>query len=304
MEETTPPSGSRRDADAARRPAPTLVSIVIAARNAETTIGDQLAAIAGQTYGGRFDVVLCDNRSSDSTVACAQAWSDRLALRIVHANERANANYARNAGARAARGELLVFTDADDRVADGWLAALVESALAHDLVGGRLDASALNDPAVVGWRPPLASGPSVAGNFLAFAPGNSLAIWAEVFATLGFAEHYDRQQDIELSWRAQVHGYRLGFAPNALVHYRYRSTFRGLARQAYGTGVAAAQLYRDFRPHGMPRASVRDALRTYLWLTLRVADLARPAHRARWIRLAASVAGRAVGSVRFRVLYL
>jgi len=304
VEDTTPTAAATRDANAARSDAPVLVSIVIAARNVAAVIDEQLGAIAAQDYRGAFEVVVCDNGSSDATAARASAWRGRLDVRVVDAPERAQLSYARNTGAAAARGDLLVFVDADDRVAPGWLSALVGAAADADLVGGRLDAAELNDPDVARWRPPHASGPSVAGNFLPFAPGGNLAIWSAVFAAVPFSTDYERQQDIELSWRAQLAGYRLGFARDAVVHYRHRDTLRGLARQAYGTGVAAAHLYRDFRARGMPPASIGAALRTYLWLTLRVFDLARVEHRGRWIRLAASVTGRAAGSLKYRVLYL
>ncbi|MET8542306.1 glycosyltransferase family A protein [Kitasatospora sp. NPDC004799] len=66
---------------------------------------------------GPWEVVV-DNRSSDDTVATALRWADRLPdLRVVAAPTRAGINHARNAGATAARGDVLVFCDADDTLA-------------------------------------------------------------------------------------------------------------------------------------------------------------------------------------------
>jgi hypothetical protein len=45
---------------------------------------------------------------------------------------------------------------------------------------------------------------------------------------------------------AQLAGYRLRFAPDAVVYYRYRSGFRQMARQCYAIGVNCERILRDF----------------------------------------------------------
>ena len=81
------------------------------------------------------------------------------------------------------------------------------------------------------------------GGFLPFAPSCNLGVWADVYATYRwFDEAYPQAHDVEWSWRAQLAGFTLGFAPDAIVHYRYRSTIRGVARQAYLSGLDSARL--------------------------------------------------------------
>ena len=76
----------------------------------------------------------------------------------------------------------------------------------------------------------------------------NFAIWADVLRDLGgwSSEYEAGGEDTELSWRAQLAGYRLGFAPDAVVYYRYRSGLWQTARQAYAIGVNCEQILRDF----------------------------------------------------------
>ncbi len=100
--------------DPARMPS---VSIVIAARNEERGIEPALRSVLRQ-QGERIEVVAVDDRSDDATGAIL----DRMAaedgrLRVVHVAELPagwlGKNHALWLGAAAARGELLLFTDAD-----------------------------------------------------------------------------------------------------------------------------------------------------------------------------------------------
>ncbi|MBA2624808.1 MAG: glycosyltransferase family 2 protein, partial [Acidimicrobiia bacterium] len=140
---------------------PIRFSVVIPSLDAAHVIGQQLDALAGQTFDGDWEVVVVDNGSKDGTASLAESWTDRLpALRVVDASERQAHTYARNAGARAATGDWLLYCDADDIVAPGWVAAFASHAERHegcDLMGGFVEDRTLNDPRLRGWRqsPPV-----------------------------------------------------------------------------------------------------------------------------------------------------
>jgi GT2 family glycosyltransferase len=112
-----------------------------------------------------------------------------------------------------------------------------------------------------------------------------------------------RANDVEFSWRAQVRGYRLGFAASALSYYRHRTTRRELLRQFYGWGRADAQLYRDFRANGYHRAPRSGIARTWFHRLERIGTLRDPTARNIWLVDAARALGRLEGSIRFRVYF-
>src|SRR5262245_2108230 len=126
---------------------PSLVSVIIPARDCEDVLPKQLDALSRQTYTGRWEVIVADNGSLDRTAEVARRWADRLpALSVCDASARPGTNRARNAAASAAKGDFLAFCDADDVADDGWLAGLVEAGGRFDLVGGWCDDVVLNDP--------------------------------------------------------------------------------------------------------------------------------------------------------------
>jgi glycosyltransferase involved in cell wall biosynthesis len=286
-------------------PAPETVSVIIPVRNGADTLAEQLEALTAQTYDGAWEVVVADNGSTDATRAVAAAFASRLPkLSIVDASERSGSSYARNFGAQNAGGDFLAFCDADDVVVPEWLAALAAAARDFDAVTGRQEASEINPRSVQAWRPPRATGLPRAG-FLPYAPSCNLGVWARVFAeTGGFDEEYPQSHDVEWSWRAQLASFTLGFAPGAVVHYRYRASARGVYRQAYLSGLDSARLYRDYRSRGLHHPPLLRALRTWAWIVVRLPYLLTPERRGLWIRRAGESAGRLAGSIRFCVLFL
>ena len=249
---------------------------------------------------------MADNGSTDGTVALARSWADRLPLRVVDASARPGINAARNIAAREAVGDLLAFCDGDDLVGAGWVAALAEAARDYELVGGRLDEESLN-PASAAFRPRMPAGElPVALGFLPFAVGANLAIWAEVLDDLGgFDERFLLgNDDVELSFRAQVHGHRLGYAVDAVVAYRHREGHRDLFRQFLTYGRTEPLLFADYGRWGMPRPPLAQVARRWARIVLQAPLVVRPRERAGWMVLAGFSVGRVAGAIRHRVLYL
>ena len=302
-----PAAPAPRPAPGAGRPPPSFVSVIIPVRNGEQTLPEELAALAAQTYAGDWEVVVADNGSTDGTRAVCAEWEDRLpGLCVVDASDRPGSSHARNVGAEAAKGELLAFCDADDVVDEHWLAAMVAVALHHDLVGGVQEETRLNDHTTRRSRGARTRHTLVRPlGFLPFAPTSNLAVWADVYQTVGGLDiDYPQAHDVEFSWRAQLGGFDLGHASDAVVHYRYRSTVKGVAKQAYLTGYDAVQLYRDYRASGARRPSSRESLRRWFASVLRIPLLLVPGQRIASVRLLANNAGRLAASVKFRVLFL
>jgi glucosyl-dolichyl phosphate glucuronosyltransferase len=112
-----------------------VASIVIPTRNRRATLVPLVEALLPQAGAANAEVVVVDNGSSDGT-------AEALATLVPTAGERLRtvvegepgATRARNAGARAARGPVLAFTDDDALPRPGWLAALL-ACFTDDRVG-------------------------------------------------------------------------------------------------------------------------------------------------------------------------
>jgi GT2 family glycosyltransferase len=143
-------------------------------------------------------------------------------------------------------------------------------------------------------------------DFLPWTSGSSLGVTRSVFEEIGgFDESMVRGEDIDFCWRAQLAGYPLVPAPDAIVHYRNRSSGRGALRQGYSKGRAAGDLLVRYRSFGARRRSVKRALRAWGWLVLHVPDVARsPQARLGYCSALGVSLGRVRGSLANRVLCL
>lgn len=284
------------------------VSVVIPVRDGADTIEEQLAALEAQTFTGDWEVVVADNGSTDGTPDLVRSWTGRLpGLRVVAADGRSCAAHARNVGAGAARGAVLLFCDADDVVSSRWLASLAGSMTDAEMAAGPIESERLNGELLRRWRPPLPdrSLPTSHG-FLPYALGANLAIRASAFDELGgFREDYTVGEDVELTWRGQLQGMRLAFVPDAVVHYRYRPGLLTLLRQYLAYGTIGPRLYRDFRQAGMPPSRPRQVIGPWVRLIARLPlALLRRHARGDVLRRIAYRTGRIRGSVETGVIYL
>lgn len=282
-----------------------MISVVIPAYNAAGTVVAQLDALASQTYRGEWEVVVADNGSTDETSALASGMAGGVPdLRVADASGRRGANHARNVGARAARGEFLLFCDADDVVAPTWLETMAAAIRSCDAVGGAIDKELLNHP---GTASPQPSNALWQGDFLPSATGANCGVRATVLRELGgFDESYQfAGDDIEFFWRLQLAGRRICFVRDAVVHIRQRAGATALARRFLQHGLADAQLYRDFRHCGMPRGPTREGVKAWAQLVLLAPWYwANRGRRRHWVSSLARRVGRVAGSVHFRTVYL
>jgi glycosyltransferase involved in cell wall biosynthesis len=92
------------------------VSVVVPAYNEATYIDRLLDALAKQNFKD-FEVIVSDAQSKDGSEEVVDSFKDKLNIQFVEASPKGPA-YGRNQGAKHARGEWLLFLDADDDIDD------------------------------------------------------------------------------------------------------------------------------------------------------------------------------------------
>jgi glycosyltransferase involved in cell wall biosynthesis len=205
----------------------TELSVIIPARNAAATLKKTIAALGAQDWGGDFEVILVDDASTDATPDLAE----EAGLTVVRQDRQQGAAAARNAGAAAASGAVLAFTDSDCEPPPGWLRAAVRGLEEADLVTGpilpvpgatagtfdrtlRVEAESplLFESANVVVRRELFER---IGGFPAFGIGEDDA-GPGLRPKLGEAPF---GEDVRFGWEARRCGARVRFVSEALVHH-------------------------------------------------------------------------------------
>ena len=135
-------------------------TVIIAAWNAEDTVGASINSALGQS-DVVVEVVVIDDASTDSTTAVAQAHSG---CRVITLSENGGPSAARNAGLDASTGDWIVVLDADDTMHPARVRRMIDAAQAAkaDIVLGsfaRRDETGapIEEPSILG---PNEFGPS------------------------------------------------------------------------------------------------------------------------------------------------
>lgn len=107
------------------------VTVVVPARDDGQRLERTLESLAAQTFAGRFEVIVV--ASGAKTVAVARGHS--IVDRVLRDGRDAGPGPARNRGAAAADGDILLFTDADTVVPPSWVRRHYRHYTASEVVG-------------------------------------------------------------------------------------------------------------------------------------------------------------------------
>lgn len=284
------------------------LSVIIPCYNAADTLAQQLEALANQEWSKPWEIIVADNGSTDDSMAILEQYRTKLPqMRIVDASQYQGSAYARNKGAAVAQGEAIAFCDADDEVAEGWVAAMGEALSQHDFVACRFDCKKLNESWTARYRSlDLQSEGPIEYKYPAYLPhaaGASLGVKRSIHqAVNGFDETLLRLQDTDYCWRIQLAGTKLHFVPDAVIYYRFRHTVDGLYRQARLWGEYNVFLYKKYRALGMPRLSWWASVKSWLHLVKRMSQVLSKEERVAWLWLFGWRVGRLQGCLKYRVL--
>jgi glycosyltransferase involved in cell wall biosynthesis len=222
------------------------ISVIIPARNEAGRIraAVEAAFAAGSAAGADVEMIVVDDGSADDTASEASDAGARV-LRITGSG---NPGAARNRGAAAASGSVLVFLDADCVPVPQWLEALLAAHRAGErCVGGSL-ALPRGLPVTARWdyyfssyhlHPGLPAGP-VPNH----TPANLSVLRSAFEATPGFSEEppvADGHE--ELAWQGALAaaGHRCYFEPRAVVYHHNRPGLRNMMRRTYRWAYSSVQ---------------------------------------------------------------
>ncbi|HEY5198164.1 MAG TPA: glycosyltransferase [Solirubrobacteraceae bacterium] len=217
------------------------ISVVVPVRDGAASLPALLSSLDAQTLpADRFEVVIVDNGSRDDetarvaraagAVVCSESWSNRAR--------------ARNVGVAAAASPLIAFTDADCRVAPGWLDGVVACLEHAPLVAGPV----LVDPTATPGRCERLEGlwrfdqeTNVRQSHWA-ASANLGARRAALETIGGFDPAYLQiGEDVDLCLRARAAGYELAYCAAAVVHHDPETRLWPILTRAYRHGWSSNQ---------------------------------------------------------------
>jgi len=267
------------------------VSVILPTLNAERWIADQLAALAAQSYSDEWELIVADNGSVDNTRSVALRSRSRFPrFALIDATGIRRPAHARNEGARAASGDLLLFADADDIVCRDWIDRLSDCLRDSPIVTGPVEHFADGRKVGVSEAHRPREHPRI-GPFDSLTGGN-MGMTRELFSELGgFDETLSfGWSDFDIGVRANLLGIRVGWVEQAIVRRRRPSSVRAMWRKEFTYGRGWTTLERRY-PQLSPRGW-RPLFERAAWIALRAPYIALSDRRRGWVVKAAQLAGR------------
>jgi glycosyltransferase involved in cell wall biosynthesis len=225
------------------------VSIVVCSYNGATTLEECLHSLTELNYPD-YEVILIDDGSKDNTAEIAANFPS---VKYVHQVNK-GLSAARNAGARLASGEIVAYTDSDCMADPEWLTYLVSAMQRQNVhaIGGP-NIPPATDSATAKCVAASPGGPShvmIDDRTAEHIPGCNMAFYRDQLLECGGFDHQFRQagDDVDICWRYLDRGWKIGFAPGAVVWHKRRNTVGAYLRQQKGYGRAEAML-RLKHPH-------------------------------------------------------
>lgn len=211
------------------------VSIIIPTLNGASRIGTCLDALLPQVAGRDAEILVVNDGSTDNTAEVVERYSGIRLITQANAGPAA----ARNRGAREARGKIILFTDDDCVPMLDWLDAMIEPFADPEVVGvrgvyrthqERLAARFVQIEYEDRYRL-MAGLPRID-----FVDTYSAAFRRDLFLEMtGYDISFPvaSAEDIELSYRMSARGWKMKFAPAAIVYHTHPDTLWRYLKKKY-----------------------------------------------------------------------
>jgi uncharacterized membrane protein/GT2 family glycosyltransferase len=265
-----------------------LISVVVCSFNGADVISDALKAIKAQKWAGKLEIIVVDDGSTDDTYKIAKSFKG---IKVIKKKQNRGIAGSRNTGIKAAKGEIIAFTNDDCRPRPTWIKELYAGYTSDKIlgVGGEVissDKSSLtlrylnvNQPLKPLENKILKSKKSFY-RFTSYlkgltglsrpTPNRKRSVYSLTTANVSFRKSvlkkigmFDERfifagEDVDLCKRLNnTHPESLWFAPKAKVIHQYDSRLKDTLRRSKARAVGTAQLsrkHKDFKvtPYPFP----------------------------------------------------
>ena len=218
------------------------ISVVVCTYNGQRTLRDCLEGLEQLKYPN-YEVIVVDDGSKDQTAEIVREHNVRLIR-----TENRGLSAARNTGWEAATGEIIAYIDDDTRPDPHWLNYLASTFLKSDFAGvGGPNIPFPDDGETANCIANSPGGPNhvlLSDTEAEHIPGCNMAFRKAWLQAIGGFDTQFRVagDDVDVCWRIQDRGGRLGFSPAAVVWHHTRNSARAFWKQQVGYGKAEAML--------------------------------------------------------------
>jgi biofilm PGA synthesis N-glycosyltransferase PgaC len=216
------------------------VSVLVPCHNEQANAAEVFTALSALHYPN-YEVIAINDGSKDNTGHILNDLTRRIeCMRVVHLAQNQGKAVALNCGAMLARNEILVCIDGDAILDVHALTWIVQRLLADGSVGGVTGNPRIRNRSTVLARLQVGEYGTIVGlikraqsltGWIFTVSGVICAFRKRALQDAGWWSARTVTDDVELTWRVQLSGWRVTYVANAMCWILMPETLRGLWRQ-------------------------------------------------------------------------
>ena len=223
-----------------------IIIIVKNDRSIETTL-EKLRSIAGINNS---EIIVVDaSNGSLNTIKMKFPEVNWIDFKNI-SNNKATFPEQRNLGIKRAKGNIIVFIDADCIPESQWL-----NNLTRQIVDGK---ESITAGTVISSPKSYIVSERLKGTYVKECPSMNMALKKEVFDDIGlFDENFERCEDTDICIRAIKKGYKIRYIKDAIVYHNWGNFKKNITRSFY-SGTGRAKIYKKHKDELHPKKIVTN----------------------------------------------
>ncbi len=289
---------------------PLFISVIVPFRNARKNIEECVQSLMDQDFPkDRYEIILVDNDSRDGGGDLLKKHPNLVLLK----EKKTGCAAARNQAVRAAKGNVLAFTDSDCVAEPRWLDHLAKAFESEKAfaVAGEIKAYQPASKIELQYEELMAQKANLS-YACPYAVTANVAFRKSVFDEIGFFEEtFLATSDVDFSWRLEHAGYSIHYQPEAVVYHKNVKTRWRLFKKTFLQSFYAPRVIKKNISYVKSRGKLmRVWIYPYVTLIKNTIRLILPKTQGKeqllrdTVVLSARKLGRLCGSLRYGFLYL
>lgn len=233
------------------------VSIIIPAFNSEKTLPATIQSVLTQKTKKSFEVIVVDDNSTDKTFDVAKTFTGINVLK----NEKKGPAYARNYGAKNAKGDILLFIDSDCVASRSWLNEMIKPFKNNKVAGVQGAYKSMQSELSARF-----SQIEIEDRYDLMLESRKNLDWIgsysagymkkDFFEAKGFDESFPTAsgEDPALSFKINSMGKKIVFNMNAVVYHMHPRSFIDYFKKKFFRAFYRVHLYKKF-----PKKAIKDS---------------------------------------------
>lgn len=226
------------------------ISVIVPAHNEEDVIQDSLKVLLDEEYEPK-EIIVVNDGSTDSTREIVNSYGNKI--KLINFNTGHSAAFARNAGAKVASGDVLVFIDADVIISKNFFNTLAQDYREHNFIFASINVKPIATNIISksfalekSYFPKIEKKEFI-GNFKNI-PSFAFIFRKDFFEKIGgYNENIFYFEDSYLTKRCIETGNKMFLDPDLTVYHKEPYTLWETYRQGLYKGKGSVSLYKQGR---------------------------------------------------------